>query len=219
MLLLFLRANEIHLFIDSKIRAIDRRIAQSCWTCRLSNQFCYVATKIFEKCVSCAISSRIIKKCKVVFIEYVNIHSFHDDLVDVTFFSIFDSTNDFFVASVLFNFFMNFVVTTASRSFWNLIEDETRFFISTNCDDDRTNAKTTMSVEKMKKRISILKEDNCCLIQHVICLKIILEQHERNNSIKWIINWLDKNFSKMNQRENNWMNIQNYEYASWWNDS
>ena len=159
-----LRANEIHLFIDSKIRAIDQKIIQSCRTCRLLNRFCYVAMKIFEKCVSCAILSRIIKKCEVVFIEYINIHSFHDDFVDVTFFSIFDSTNDFFVVFAFLNFFMNFVVTTASRSLWNLIEDETRSFVSINCDDNRTHAKRIMSVEKMKKRISILKKNNRRLI-------------------------------------------------------
>ena len=116
-----LRANEAHLFINSKIQAIDKRVAQSCRACRLSNRSCYIATKIFEKCVSCAISSRIIKKCEIIFIEYVNIHSFHDDLVDATSFSIFDSMNNFFVTSVFLNFFMNSVVTTASRSLQNLI--------------------------------------------------------------------------------------------------
>ena len=82
----FFRANEIHLFINNKIQAIDKKVIQSCWACRLSNRFCYVTTKIFEKCVSCAISSRIIKKCEIIFIEYVNIYSFHDDFIDVTFF-------------------------------------------------------------------------------------------------------------------------------------
>ena len=214
-----LRANEVHLFINRKIQAIDRRIAQSCRVCRLSNQFCYMTTKIFEKCVSCAISSRIIKKCEIVFIEYVKIHSFHDDFVNATSFSIFDSTNDFFVVSALLNFFMNFVITTTSRSLRNLIEDEICFFVSTSCDNDWTNAKTFMSVEKMKKRISILKKNNRRLIQRVIRLKIIFKQHERNKSIEWTMNWLDKNFSKMNQRKDDWMNIQNYEYASWRNDS
>ena len=126
--IVFFCANEVHLFIDCKIRAIDKKVVQSCRACKLSNQFCYVATKIFEKCVFCAILSRIIKKYKVIFIEYVNIHSFHDDFVNVTSFSIFDSTNDFFVVFAFFNFFMNFVVETASRSLRNLIESETSSF-------------------------------------------------------------------------------------------
>ena len=219
MSLSFLRANEIHLFIDNKIWVIDRKVVQSCRIYKLSNQFCYVAMKIFEKCVSCAILSKIIKKCEVVFIEYVKIHSFHDDFVNATSFSIFDSMNDFFVALVFFKFFMNSVVTTASRSLWNLIEDETCFFVSTSCDDDRTHAKKTMLVKKMKRRISILKEDNCRLTQRVIRLKIIFEQHEKNNSIEWTINWLDKNFLEMNRRRNDWINIQNYVNASRRDDS
>ena len=158
MSLFFFRANEIHLFIDNKIRAIDKKVIQSCRTCKLSNRFCYVATKIFEKCVSCAISSRIIKKCEIIFIEYENVHSFHDDFVDVTFFSIFDFTNNFFVVFALLNFLVNYVVMIVFSLFWNLIEDEIHSFISTSCDNDQTNAKTIVSIKTIKKWISILKK-------------------------------------------------------------
>ena len=58
------------------------------------------------------------------------------------------------------------------------------------------------------------EKNNHCLIWRVICLKIKLKQH-KNNSIKWTMNWFNKNFSKISWRKNNWINIQNYVYALW----
>ena len=133
---LFFHANEIHLFIDNKIRIIDKKITQSCWTCRLSNRLYYVMTKIFEKCVFCAISSKIIKKYKIIFIEYVNIYLFHNDFVNVMSFSIFDSTNDFFVVFCFFHFFHEFCrhhcFSFALKFDWR----RNLFFFSINYDDD-----------------------------------------------------------------------------------
>ena len=230
MLSSFLRANEVHLFIDSKIWTIDKRIVQSCQACRLSNQFCYIATKIFEKCVSCAISSRIIKKCEIIFIEYKNVHSFHNDFVDATFFSIFNFTNNFFVASALLNFFVNYIVTIAFRSLRNLIEDEIHFFISASCDNYRTNAKTIMSKdhtrtawkkrlnrvnneliqqeffedESKKKRLNEHSKLRVCIVTRWSVRERVLQDDQLN--ARWRINekktWLDKWENKNEECEN-----------------
>lgn len=65
------QTSESHIKIDNKIKTANRLIIQTCRVYTFKNRSCFVTTEMSNKCVFYANTSKIIKQCEVLSINYI----------------------------------------------------------------------------------------------------------------------------------------------------